>query len=564
MLKRDAKNRKTNNEKRVSIKTKWISPDILFTVFLMIINTIGIIFVFDTCYTSKSASFANGFMQFAFIAAGGALAYLVSMQDLRILRKISPYVILICLGMLIFVCFSGEEVNGAARWIKVGRFNIQPSEFAKVAFVLALAFIGDVTMEFRYAAWLNRHRNCFWFWFMTAALALMAVFIAKGSMSAIILYLLLTVTVAYYGGVLNAGWGRILFALFMIFAVLFYPGLRIMGKNAYNAENSKNEKMAKKMSDEADFLEIALSKHPDDRNETEKLLIQNFCRKNYTLENARDRKPEKRNDYENLIVSNYERYTEDYEKAKKKPSGERNKYEDYLIKNYNRLYFDEDLTDDGIHLKISKEEKGYISSFADDESGSGWRMQRLKAWINPKEYITGTGLQPAYSLTAISCGGFQGRGIGQGVCKFALPESHNDYIFASIAEETGFLGGFILFAVYLLLFWRGFAIMNRCENNYGRLLVCGCVSVFALQLFINIAVALNLIPSTGVCLPFISYGGSSCVANFMMAGIILAVSRQIKIPDRVISPLEKKNYRNKAISMPKKFSPFEKVKMFKN
>ncbi len=156
---------------------------------------------------------------------------------------------------------------------------------------------------------------------------------------------------------------------------------------------------------------------------------------------------------------------------------------------------------------------------------------RIKIWENPFKYMKDpdtqdAGWQPAQSLYAISSGGFWGLGLGKSYEKHGyLPEPQNDYIFAIICEELGFLGAMIIILLFVAFAWRGYKIAKNAPNRFTSLLVMGIVAQVVLQVVLNIAVVTNSIPSTGISLPFISYGGTSLSILLAEMGIILSISR---------------------------------------
>ena len=157
-------------------------------------------------------------------------------------------------------------------------------------------------------------------------------------------------------------------------------------------------------------------------------------------------------------------------------------------------------------------------------------LDRLKVWDDPFSFMSadtgGKGWQPAQSLYAISSGGFWGLGLGRSNQKHGyLPEPYNDYIFAIICEETGFFGAVLVIGLFIALAWRGFHIANRSQDQFSSLLVMGIVAHVIIQVVLNIAVVTNTIPSTGISLPFFSYGGTSLIILLCEMGLILAVSR---------------------------------------
>jgi cell division protein FtsW len=157
--------------------------------------------------------------------------------------------------------------------------------------------------------------------------------------------------------------------------------------------------------------------------------------------------------------------------------------------------------------------------------------ERIKVWEDPFSYMkdpdtNDAGWQPAQSQYAISSGGFWGLGLGKSNEKHGyLPEPQNDYIFAIICEELGFLGALLIILLFAAFAWRGFKIAKNAPNRFTSLLVMGIVSQVVLQVILNIAVVTNSIPSTGISLPFISYGGTSLSILLAEMGIILSISR---------------------------------------
>ena len=159
--------------------------------------------------------------------------------------------------------------------------------------------------------------------------------------------------------------------------------------------------------------------------------------------------------------------------------------------------------------------------------GEGFRMERIDAWINVETHPKG--YQTLQGLYAIASGGILGKGLGNSVQKLGfIPESHNDMIFSVICEEMGLIGAIAILLLFLLLLWRLFVIAVNAPDLFGSLIAVGVMTHIAVQVIINVAVVTNTIPSTGIPLPFISYGGSSLVALLFEMGIALGVSNQIE------------------------------------
>ena len=135
------------------------------------------------------------------------------------------------------------------------------------------------------------------------------------------------------------------------------------------------------------------------------------------------------------------------------------------------------------------------------------------------------------ALYALGSGGFFGKGLGQSMQKLGfIPEAQNDMVFSVICEELGLFGGICLIILFILLIWRFMVIANNAPDLFGSMLVVGVMAHISLQVILNIAVVTNVIPNTGVTLPFISYGGTSVLFLLAEMGIVLNVSRQIQVP----------------------------------
>jgi len=159
--------------------------------------------------------------------------------------------------------------------------------------------------------------------------------------------------------------------------------------------------------------------------------------------------------------------------------------------------------------------------------GEAFRVERIDAWLNVETHDKG--YQIVQGLYAIASGGLWGKGLGQSMQKLGfIPESHNDMIFSVICEELGIVGALAIILLYVLLLWRLFVVAVNAKDLYGSLICVGIMVHIAMQVLINIAVVTNTIPSTGIALPFISYGGTSLVVLMAEMGIALSVSNRIE------------------------------------
>ena len=166
-------------------------------------------------------------------------------------------------------------------------------------------------------------------------------------------------------------------------------------------------------------------------------------------------------------------------------------------------------------------------------TSKAYRYARYLAWLNMDEHRQDLAYQPFQAVMSFGSGGFSGMGLGKGLQTLYLPEAHTDFIAAIIGEELGFLGIFALVLVYLALVVRGVRTALRAPDDYGSFLAFGISTLFGVQALINLSVALSLLPTKGLTLPFVSSGGSSLLVNAAAAGVLLAISRQIPTdPDK--------------------------------
>ena len=167
-----------------------------------------------------------------------------------------------------------------------------------------------------------------------------------------------------------------------------------------------------------------------------------------------------------------------------------------------------------------------LGIFAIIVAGQGFRMQRILTFFDPWQDIKGKGWQIVQSLYAIGSGGLFGVGLGESKQKYLyIPEPHNDFIFAVLAEELGFIGCAIVIILFAILIWRGITIAMKAPDMFGSLLAAGITSMIAIQVLVNIAVVTASMPVTGMALPFFSYGGTALIITLTSIGILLSVSR---------------------------------------
>ncbi|MCA9582345.1 MAG: putative lipid II flippase FtsW [Myxococcales bacterium] len=160
-------------------------------------------------------------------------------------------------------------------------------------------------------------------------------------------------------------------------------------------------------------------------------------------------------------------------------------------------------------------------------ASSPYRMRRIKAFLAPFEHRHDEGYQISESLISFGSGGLTGVGIGDSRQKlFFLPEAHTDFISAIVGEELGFIGIVVLILAFVVLVARGLRIAFRAQDDYGTYLAVGTTMFVGFQAFTNLAVAMGMLPTKGLVLPFVSYGGSALLVNCAAVGILLNVSRE--------------------------------------
>jgi len=156
-----------------------------------------------------------------------------------------------------------------------------------------------------------------------------------------------------------------------------------------------------------------------------------------------------------------------------------------------------------------------------------YRRDRIFAFLHPDRDPLGRGFNMIQSLIAVSTGGVTGLGLMEGKQKlFYLPEPHTDFIFAVTAEELGLVGALAVILLFAIFLWRGARAALRTQDNFGRFLAVGITSMITLQAFINISVVLGLMPTKGIPLPFVSYGGSSLFVTLACVGVLLNITKQ--------------------------------------
>ncbi|MEG2959299.1 MAG: FtsW/RodA/SpoVE family cell cycle protein, partial [Oscillospiraceae bacterium] len=177
---------------------------------------------------------------------------------------------------------------------------------------------------------------------------------------------------------------------------------------------------------------------------------------------------------------------------------------------------------------------GFAAILAIIITSTDYMTSRIELWKNPwadGANGLGRGFQTIQSLYAIGSGGLLGLGLGKSRQKFLyLPEAENDFVFSIVCEELGYIGAILVLVLFALLITRGYWLALHARDRFGALLIVGINTLLAVQVFLNIGVVTNLLPTTGISLPFFSYGGTALMIQLLEMGIVLSVSRQITGP----------------------------------
>lgn len=169
------------------------------------------------------------------------------------------------------------------------------------------------------------------------------------------------------------------------------------------------------------------------------------------------------------------------------------------------------------------------------DTSSSFRLRRILVWLHPEQYSDEGGYQIMQGLYAIGSGGFFGKGLGNSAQKMVIPEVQNDMILSIICEELGVCGVIVLLTLFGMMLYRLMFIAQNAPTMYSSLVVTGIFAHIALQVILNVCVVLNVIPTTGISLPFISYGGTALLISMAEIGVALGISRKIRLDDPQIS-----------------------------
>ena len=162
-----------------------------------------------------------------------------------------------------------------------------------------------------------------------------------------------------------------------------------------------------------------------------------------------------------------------------------------------------------------------------------YRWGRLRVWLDPYRYRHEGGYQLVTSFRAFGQGGLAGEELAQGFAHRYLTYGHTDFVLALIGENFGFLGAAVLLSLYALLLWRSVFLLRRTEHRFALFAGAGALCMLLLQAMLNMSVVTGLLPTTGVSLPFVSFGGSSLLASFLLGGLLLNASRYADVPGRI-------------------------------
>jgi cell division protein FtsW len=172
---------------------------------------------------------------------------------------------------------------------------------------------------------------------------------------------------------------------------------------------------------------------------------------------------------------------------------------------------------------------------------AAYRAERISAWLDPWAYQQTSGYQAVQSLLAIGSGSFLGTGLGKGASKFHyLPEAHTDFAFSVLCQEMGFVGAVLVLILFAMFAWYGIKIALKAADGFGMILAAGMTFLIVGQAVGNIAMVSGLLPVTGIPLPFISFGGTSLIVNFVAVGLLISIGRRVATRESRVEPPEDK------------------------
>ncbi|MCQ2584666.1 MAG: rod shape-determining protein RodA [Treponema sp.] len=466
------------------MKSKFLNRfDFIILLCVIFLSTFGILFVYSARFTSKGLINSTQYIkQIIWAGVGLVFIFFICLGDYKRIRRYSHYLFIFLLGILVFTRLFGRKVNGARSWLGIGGFGIQPSEFGKILFIFYMArfleesknmdgflrfVFGNLIMFLPMGLILTQPD-------LGTASVYFPIFLFMGFMAGIPVryllfelgFLLLTIVLSVlpvYNQFIPETPHPFLLVLsnFRLRLVLIFVTGMIAAMSAWVRRFLHGKKYFYWIT----YIFLCI---------TGSLILSMFMQKFLT--------------------------------------GITNTYPDGTSK----AQAISDL------LKHPSKWLEFPTRWRD----LSYQMKRLIIFMKPEIDIQGAGWNIYQSKIAIGSGGFWGRGFLQGTQSHNgwLPEQSTDFIFGILSEETGFIGGFAILSIYMILFLRIIQIIKNNQSVYGTYIATGILAMYAFHFFINIGMLMGIMPITGIPLLFLSYGGSSLLTAMICAGILMNIN----------------------------------------
>jgi len=420
--------------------------DYLLLLPVLIIITLGVLFIYSSGVTYEGIQVSNEyFRQIIWASAGLLAAFILSLVNYRRFYNFSMYIYVISLIPLLYTLFFGHVIYNASRWLRIGSFGIQMSEFVKISVIIMLA---------RYLADTDHNKESFPRFLMSCAIVFipMGMVLLQPDLGTALVYIAILLTMIFLAGV------KMRYVAFMISCIALTGILLVLPLwQAFILQKSIS------------FIVILT-------NIRIVLLVALFF----------------------TVIAGIALFG--YIKFKKR-------YFFWVVY--------------GAAIVIFSLCASYVARYVLKD----YQMMRLIVFLNPNVDPRGAGWNIIQSVTAIGAGGFLGRGFLQGTQSHYrfLPEQSTDFIFSIFSEETGFIGGFFIFALFLLICFRLIVTMKTVTDPFAKYICAGLAGMISFHFMINVGMTMGIMPITGLPLLFMSYGGSSILSSMIAIGIVLNI-----------------------------------------
>jgi rod shape determining protein RodA len=412
----------------------------------IVLSVFGVLFIYSSGITSQGVLVSGEYLrQIVWVGSGLILAIVLAMVDYRRLRDLSLYLYLGTLALLLYTCLFGRLVNGARAWIGIGRFGIQPSEFAKITTILFLARYLDNTRRFA-AAFSRMFFSC------VIVFVPMGLILIQPDFGTSLVFIPILLVMTFIAGV------SIRYVLFLGTCIMLTGILTVLP--LWQTHILRNTLPLLMIFSSPKFIAIAI-----------------FV---FSAVAA-------------IALFGHVKY--------------RKKYFFWIV-----------YTMTMIVLSLG-------ASFLSHRVLKDYQIMRLIVFLDPDVDPRGAGWNIIQSVTAIGSGGLTGKGYLHGTQSHYrfLPQQSTDFIFSIFTEEWGFLGGLLVFALFLLICLRLVRLMKITQDSFGSCIAAGLSAMYGFHFLVNVGMTMGIMPITGIPLLFMSYGGSAVISAMTGVGLSLSI-----------------------------------------